>query len=337
MLADENGSVTDTYDYDAFGNLINSTGDTVNNYRYCGEQFDGTTGLYYLRARYMNPSTGTFISMDSYSGSINDPMSLHKYLYANANPVTYQDPSGYYSIGEMAVSMAVSGIIGGITSAGLNLLTQLTTKEPNEKINWTEVILDGVTGFLFGAAFGMFGYVGMWYQSAAIMYALSATCVVGFVSSATMGCVYFSQGNYTLGGVYFFLAFLSANGAFRTQAQAVSFQQQSQTAAGSDGWGNWEDYNHTTSNGRTYANVNGRNYSHHAVDRMQPSGYRYNSGQAILQVGGDYGRSVSPHVVEYVISTSVPNVQPNGNILYTNGSVTVVTNSNGDVVTIMTK
>ncbi len=33
--------------------------------------------------------------MDSYQGSIYDPVSLHKYLYANANPVMYTDPSGY--------------------------------------------------------------------------------------------------------------------------------------------------------------------------------------------------------------------------------------------------
>jgi len=32
--------------------------------------------------------------MDSYQGSIYDPVSLHKYLYANANPVKYTDPSG---------------------------------------------------------------------------------------------------------------------------------------------------------------------------------------------------------------------------------------------------
>ena len=43
----------------------------------------------------MNPSTGTFTTMDTYQGSIFDPVSLHKYLYANANPVTYVDPSGY--------------------------------------------------------------------------------------------------------------------------------------------------------------------------------------------------------------------------------------------------
>ena len=43
----------------------------------------------------MDPSTGTFTTMDTYQGSIFDPVSLHKYLYANANPVTYVDPSGY--------------------------------------------------------------------------------------------------------------------------------------------------------------------------------------------------------------------------------------------------
>jgi hypothetical protein len=34
--------------------------------------------------------------MDAYQGSVYDPVSLHKYLYANANPVMYSDPSGYY-------------------------------------------------------------------------------------------------------------------------------------------------------------------------------------------------------------------------------------------------
>ena len=40
-------------------------GSTKNCYRYCGEQFDETTGLYYLRARYMDTSTGRFISQDT--------------------------------------------------------------------------------------------------------------------------------------------------------------------------------------------------------------------------------------------------------------------------------
>ena len=34
--------------------------------------------------------------MDTYEGSIYDPDSLHKYLYANGNPVKYNDPSGNF-------------------------------------------------------------------------------------------------------------------------------------------------------------------------------------------------------------------------------------------------
>ena len=70
---------------------------------------------------------------------------------------------------------------------------------------------------------------------------------------------------------------------------------------------------------------------------MQPSGNRY--GSNIYQGGStDYGRSVSPNWVEYVINNpdTPPITQGNGNILYTNGTVDVITNSGGDVVTIIT-
>jgi hypothetical protein len=45
FLTDPTGAVTDTYDYDAFGNLIASTGTTPNNYLFAGEQFDPALGL----------------------------------------------------------------------------------------------------------------------------------------------------------------------------------------------------------------------------------------------------------------------------------------------------
>lgn len=110
-LADDSGKVTDTYNYDAFGNLISSVGSTKNDFLFCGEQFDPVTGLYYLRARYMNPSVGTFISMDSYSGSIDDPVSLHKYLYSNANPVSNSDPSGYSTVKQDVQIISVAIVI----------------------------------------------------------------------------------------------------------------------------------------------------------------------------------------------------------------------------------
>ena len=55
----------------------------------------------------MPPSTGTFISMDSYAGSLSAPVTLYKYLYANANPVMNSNPSGFISISELATRMGI--------------------------------------------------------------------------------------------------------------------------------------------------------------------------------------------------------------------------------------
>jgi RHS repeat-associated protein len=93
-LANSSGAVTDTYDYDAFGNLLNKTGTTPNNYVYRGEQYDQDLGLYYLRARYYNPATGRFLSRDPEDGDYSNPATLHKYLYAHGDPVNLKDPSG---------------------------------------------------------------------------------------------------------------------------------------------------------------------------------------------------------------------------------------------------
>lgn len=119
MLADENSEVIDRYDYDAYGVLTGTTGTTVNPYLYAGEQYDQTTRLYYLRARYMDPSGGRFVSMDRYAGSIFDPVSLHKYLYGNANPVMYRDPTGYFSMSDMMGSLGILGVLNGIPTSNL--------------------------------------------------------------------------------------------------------------------------------------------------------------------------------------------------------------------------
>jgi len=75
--------------------MIRSAGTTPNVYLYCGERWDSDLGLYYLRARYLNPGTGRFMTMDTFEGTQSDPASLHKYLYASANPVNLIDPSGF--------------------------------------------------------------------------------------------------------------------------------------------------------------------------------------------------------------------------------------------------
>jgi RHS repeat-associated protein len=89
------GTATDTYVYDAFGLPLTTTGTTPNSFLYSAEQFDSTLGMYYLRARYYNPATGRFLTMDPYEGHTLEPATLHKYLYVGANPVRFADPSGY--------------------------------------------------------------------------------------------------------------------------------------------------------------------------------------------------------------------------------------------------
>ena len=124
-LTGESGNVTDKYVYDAFGNLISSYGSTKNDFLFAGEQFDPVTGLYYLRARYMNPSVGTFISMDSYEGSIDDPVSLHKYLYCNSDPVNNYDPSGYNTLAEMEATTGIQGVLNQMITPNVKALMNL--------------------------------------------------------------------------------------------------------------------------------------------------------------------------------------------------------------------
>ena len=215
-LANENGKVTDTYCYDAFGNLISSTSSTANSYRYCGEQFDSTTGLYYLRARYMNPSVGRFISMDTYQGSNADPISLHKYLYANSNPVMYSDPSGYMSLGEV---MCVSAIIGGTCGAFINVAGYLDKLVGWRSFNLSDMVqaafegfLDGmVVGLLFGVAFAGISYLctvipilsGL---DTALGYAFGTYGVAKAISD---GSIEAGKGNYFTASIYSIIAAIS--------------------------------------------------------------------------------------------------------------------------------
>jgi RHS repeat-associated protein len=122
-LTDSTGSVTDSYDYESFGSVLNQTGSTENNYLFTGEQYDGGLDNYYLRARYHDQNVGRFTQMDTYMGNSQDPITLHKYLYANANPVTYVDPTGNFSLVSFAAADSIRSILAETTvQAGFSIL-----------------------------------------------------------------------------------------------------------------------------------------------------------------------------------------------------------------------
>jgi RHS repeat-associated protein len=85
---------------------------------YSGEQFDSKIGQQYLRARYYDPATGRFNRLDPFFGNINDPQSLHKYLYTHTDPVNGIDPSGKMNV---AACIGAIGIGLGVASLGLNV------------------------------------------------------------------------------------------------------------------------------------------------------------------------------------------------------------------------
>ena|GEM_PF-5545520 len=107
-LSDVTGLFTDEYDYEAFGELTGSTGATENDYLFAGEQFDGALGNYYLRARYYDQGIGRFTQMDGFIGFDSDPVTLHKYLYANIDPALNIDPSGEISLNSVTQALNVT-------------------------------------------------------------------------------------------------------------------------------------------------------------------------------------------------------------------------------------
>ncbi len=90
------------------------------NLLYAGEQWDNDAQNYYLRARYYNPLNGLFNRTDPFNGNLQDPLSLHKYLYCHANPINNIDQSGKFVQAlttNMIIAIAIASIAPAILSA----------------------------------------------------------------------------------------------------------------------------------------------------------------------------------------------------------------------------
>jgi RHS repeat-associated protein len=91
-LADANGAVQTSYTYEPFGAVTSSGATNTNSYQFTGRENDGSTGLYFYRARYFSPTFGRFISEDplGFPGGP-DP---NLYGYVGSSPVLFTDPLG---------------------------------------------------------------------------------------------------------------------------------------------------------------------------------------------------------------------------------------------------
>jgi RHS repeat-associated protein len=110
FLTDGTGAETDTYTYDAWGNLVGRTGSTLNTRLFAGEELDPDLGLLNLRARQYTRLNGRFLTGDPTDEGRNLPNALDRYLFANCDPVDLSDPTGRDAL-EYAVAISAGVLV----------------------------------------------------------------------------------------------------------------------------------------------------------------------------------------------------------------------------------
>jgi RHS repeat-associated protein len=117
-IVNSTGTLVASYKYDAWGNIIEITGNTavanINPYRYRGYRYDSESNLYYLQSRYYDPVVGRFLNADA-AGVLDQESSLpgnnNLFSYCGNNPVMNVDPSGYITINQIASSLYPAAIL----------------------------------------------------------------------------------------------------------------------------------------------------------------------------------------------------------------------------------
>ena len=136
FLTDGSGNVTDTYEYDAFGNVLTSTGSTPNHYLFAGEFQDPDVGLGYNRARWLDGQTGRFLSRDAWKGNMRRPATLNGYSYGGQHPLDSIDPTGHvdFSLTDMTASIGIIAIMGALILPAIVDYLHTGAQDPNADI-----------------------------------------------------------------------------------------------------------------------------------------------------------------------------------------------------------
>jgi RHS repeat-associated protein len=258
------------YDYDAFGNLIHSTRTTYNNYLFAGEQFDPDLNLYFNRARYLNVSTGRFWTMDAFEGVANDPSSLHKYLYAGADPVDQLDASGHdfdiiSTVGALAAQYPLVTIT--LVSAGLGGAGGCVAGALDPQSTCSQGFYSGL---LAGAVFGAIGGVGGPAVRVVLGVAFSGWGGVSAYSAA-------KKHNYGLAAFYVVAslgsAFLTARLAYSTWGPSATLPPPTSAPPLPPGYnGNWTQM-YGVRGGFNWFDEAGGEWRWHAADAYHPDGH----------------------------------------------------------------
>ena len=115
-LIDQDGAEAAAYTYDAWGNILASSGSMAekNPLRYRGYYYDSETGFYYLQSRYYDPATRRFINADVYASTDSkNPISCNMFAYCENSPLIHYDENGELLIELVIIGIGVSFAVGG--------------------------------------------------------------------------------------------------------------------------------------------------------------------------------------------------------------------------------
>jgi RHS repeat-associated protein len=141
LLTDDNGTVTDSYAYTPYGEVVASSGTTVNPFTWLGDlgiMQEGTTGLYYMRQRYYDSTTARFLSPDPLKQP--QPDGVNPYVYAMADPLTNVDPSG---LKNQAAAVAVGPVSGFLHMVADYLQESASVKNAEAEAAYAEYVTLG--------------------------------------------------------------------------------------------------------------------------------------------------------------------------------------------------
>lgn len=156
-ITNDAGSLVQTLDYYPFGGIRLNTreGEIDERRKFTGHEYDASTGLSYMGARYQSGTQGRFLSQDPAGWNrveklVSDPQLLNSYAYARNNPIAMVDRDG-----ELPHLVVAAGV-GAIINVGILGTSDLITGQFSGWNAYGGAAAGGaVEGFLVGSGVGL--------------------------------------------------------------------------------------------------------------------------------------------------------------------------------------
>jgi len=113
LLVNAAGILVGSYSYSTYGQTIRHTGTASTALQFDGQYTDAESGFQYLQARYYDPASGVFLSVDPLAELTNE-----SYAFAYNTPVNLSDPQGLCGLICGAAGAIAGAVVGGVVSAG---------------------------------------------------------------------------------------------------------------------------------------------------------------------------------------------------------------------------